>query len=52
VGAGKASSAWRVEVTAPRIASEAIAASNRTMEVVVFIIVYVVVFLPFRGAKG
>jgi hypothetical protein len=51
VGAGTASSAWRVEVTAPRIASEATAASNRSTEVVFFFIGLVLVFHPLRGAK-
>lgn len=43
--------AWSVEVRAPSIAIEATAASNRTMEVVVFIIVLLLVWRPERAVS-
>jgi len=44
--AAGASSAWRAEVTAPRIAIEATAASNRTIEVVFCIMGLVLLCRP------
>ena len=49
--AAGASSAWRTEVTAPRIANEATAASNRTIDVVFCIIGLVLLWRPYGGGK-